>query len=85
MTDYIERQAAISALYYGREQNPEEDIKAIPPANVRPVVKGTWIETDDPRVRCICSACGFEFLLYECDVFGMPYCPNCGASMEQEE
>ena len=77
----LNRQISKDGVIYGENIS----INCLQIANVRPVVKGIWIETDDPRVRCICSACGFEFLLYECDVFGMPYCPNCGASMEQEE
>lgn len=34
------------------------------------------------RISGRCSACGWEAHLYEDDVVGMPYCPNCGAKME---
>ena len=43
---------------------------------------GEWIEVDDGRVSCKCSICKEEYLLYEEDVFGRNYCPNCGAKMK---
>lgn len=44
---------------------------------------GKWIEVDDHynRISGRCSVCGWEALLYETDVVGMNYCPNCGADM----
>ena len=39
MAEYIEREAALSALLYVRERNPIEDIKSIPAADVVPVVR----------------------------------------------
>ena len=53
-------------------------LEAIPSAD-RP--QGEWIEVDDASISCRCSACGWEAHLYEDDVYGMPYCPNCGAHM----
>ena len=46
--------------------------------------KGKWIEAYDPfnRISGRCSVCGWEAHLYEDDVVGMNYCPNCGAKME---
>lgn len=46
--------------------------------------KGHWIEVDDHynRISGRCSACGWESHLYEDDVVGMNFCPNCGAKME---
>ena len=44
--------------------------------------KGEWIEVDDYFIRCKCSICGWESHKYEDDVYGMPYCPNCGAKMK---
>lgn len=44
--------------------------------------QGEWIEVDDYFIRCKCSICGWESHKYEDDVYGMPYCPNCGARME---
>lgn len=37
------------------------------------------------RISGRCSACGWEAHLYEDDVVGMPYCPNCGAKMEEKD
>ena len=47
--------------------------------------KGKWIEAYDPfnRISGRCSVCGWEAHLYEDDVVGMNYCPNCGAKMEK--
>ena len=46
------------------------------------VVHGEWIEVNDYFIRCKCSICGWESHKYEDDVYGMPYCPNCGANMK---
>lgn len=45
---------------------------------------GKWIEVDDfyNRIRGRCSECGLESHMYEDDVVGMDYCPNCGARLE---
>jgi len=48
---------------------------------------GKWIEVDD-YYNCIsgrCSVCGWESHLYEDDVVGMNFCPNCGADMRGEQ
>lgn len=45
--------------------------------------QGEWIEVDDGLISCKCSACGWESHLHEDDVYGMPYCPNCGAKMRE--
>jgi len=47
--------------------------------------KGKWIEIDDDLISGRCSQCGWEAHLYEDDVFGMDYCPNCGTRLEVEE
>lgn len=49
--------------------------------------KGEWIKVDDyyNRISGRCSVCGWEALLYETDVVGMDYCPNCGADMRGVE
>ena len=44
--------------------------------------QGEWIEVDDASISYRCSVCGWEAHLYEDDVYGMPYCPNCGAMMK---
>jgi len=47
--------------------------------------RGEWIKVDDVSISCRCSVCGWEAHLYEDDVYGMPYCPNCGADMRERE
>lgn len=55
------------------------ELELVPSAD-RP--QGEWIEVDDVLISCRCSVCGWEAHLYEDDVYGMPYCPNCGARMK---
>lgn len=40
---------------------------------------GIWIPVDSATVNGRCSVCGYESHLYENDVYGEHYCPNCGA------
>ena len=47
--------------------------------------KGRWIPVDSGTVNGRCSECGYESHLYENDVYGEHYCPNCGAEMRGEE
>ena len=46
---------------------------------------GHWIKVDDAynRISGRCSKCGWVSHLYEDDVVGMDFCPNCGAKMEE--
>lgn len=48
---------------------------------------GRWIdEAYEPFIISgRCSVCGWEAHLYEDDVVGMNYCPNCGARMDEFE
>ena len=91
MAEYIEREAAIKMLRgeaiakfpmsfaYGIIAASEK-IKAIPAADVRPVVRGKWIElgkySDGYNWRC--SVCKRE------STMAINYCPNCGADMRGE-
>lgn len=43
---------------------------------------GKWISIDSNTVNGKCSECGYESHLYENDVYGEHYCPNCGVKME---
>lgn len=52
-----------------------------PTADVAEVKHGRWIEEDDAIIHGHCSSCGWSAIWQETDVFGMPYCPNCGAKM----
>ena len=48
--------------------------------------KGRWIvdEEEESSISGSCSACGWQAHLYEDDVVGMNFCPNCGADMRGE-
>lgn len=87
MSDYIEREAAQSAVW--EEDNQTDMILAIgslPAADVAPVRHAYWefpIFTNsddglDPRVKC--SECGS----IEAAFVRWKYCPACGAKMDKE-
>lgn len=70
-------------------------VKAIPAADVAPVVRGRWkaqLESErdgfqflwlpDWIVGYMCSNCGGEAIEYVDDYFLPDYCPNCGAKMD---
>ena len=70
--------------------NAQQFIHLIPAADVRPVVRGKWQETEEPMgwtdVACACcSVCGESFVLGEFEFSDLAetfkYCPNCGAEM----
>lgn len=63
----------------------KDTIDAMPTIEERKT--GKWIEVDDAynRIRGRCSVCGWEAHMYEDDVVGMNFCPNCGADMRGEE
>lgn len=86
MAVYIEKQVAIDKLCHVDEYNSRSvaAIKEMKPVDVHQTVYGTWIKIDDAdnRIAGRCSACGWEAHLYEDDVVGMNYCPNCGAYMK---
>ena len=42
---------------------------------------GHWISVESETVNGKCSVCGYESRLYENDVYGEHYCPNCGARL----
>ena len=60
-------------------------IDKLPSADVRENTHGEWLDGDKDRITGICSVCGFESFLYETDVAGMNFCPNCGADMRERE
>ena len=45
---------------------------------------GKWIDVDSATVNGRCSVSVYESRLYENDVYGEHYCPNCGARLEWE-
>ena len=103
MTDYIERGKlppeastdgmSCSEVIFAVGYNAcLKYVKSIPAADVRPVVRGKWIQTTQPMgwrdEDCAeCSVCGEDFVLDEwaMDEFTnlMNFCPNCGADMRE--
>lgn len=105
MAEYIEREAAIDALTEQNlvvhmdsvndglvascHRSAQRIIANIPAADVRPVVRGEWIDRDDKYYgwnMWECSVCGEEFVLTEGtpDMNEYHFCPNCGADMREE-
>lgn len=88
MSDYISREAALTAL-----QNPElfnvsprflQILRDLPAADVKPVRHGAWYQCfEDWRQQQEgnkCSVCGFEY--YGTGIRAFHYCPNCCAKMD---
>ena len=88
MSDYISREAALTAL-----QNPElfnvsprflQILRDLPAADVEPVRHGAWYQCfEDWRQQQEgnkCSVCGFEY--YGTGIRAFHYCPNCCARMD---
>lgn len=86
MAEYIEKQAALDVIL---RESPDahypswyaERIKALPAADVVPVVHGRWgtgrfnLETGNYEEQCTrCRNFSKEY--------GKPYCPNCGAKLD---
>jgi hypothetical protein len=62
-------------------------IDEVPAADVRPVVRGKWIEVSRPTQSkkaaiCECSVCGDTIWVYD-GQREWKYCPNCGADMRE--
>lgn len=93
--DHISRKKAIEEVcgdceYYDSNDCEEcrfDRLMKVPTADVRPVVRGEWIDNLKKHggVTTICSACGkrsgiggIESNRYK------PFCPNCGADMRPE-
>lgn len=89
MVDYIERKAASDAACAALTLIPpaaREALKVaidkVPPADVRPVVRGRW-KYFHKQNKAVCTVCSFERDLDQ--NFGAAIaCPNCGADMRGE-
>jgi len=86
--EYVEREAAIDACFNGWNNNAHdcaENIRLIPAADVRPVVRGRWVEfeTETSPRRNECSECGYITNPWLAHVYN--FCPNCGALMEDHK
>lgn len=87
MKEYIERVTALNALIraLGYCQCANDVITRIPAADVAEVRHGRWEKVSTAsgiisRVRCSVCA-GTQPLTFE----NMPYCPTCGARMDEED
>ena len=87
MKEYIERVTALNALIraLGYCQCANDVITRIPAADVAEVRHGRWERVSTAsgiisRVRCSVCA-GPQPLTFE----NMPYCPTCGARMDEED
>lgn len=91
MTECINRQAVLDLLWKdGRITT--SGIKAVPAADVAPVVHGRWRllpvsirsvkKTNIPEA--VCSICRERFCDITNSVTLYRYCPNCGAKMDKE-
>lgn len=87
MSDYIDREELLKAQFCAEEYNKKtgdwdlpvvavDDIKAMPAADVAPVRRGKPILK---RGLARCSECDGQTSLV------WPYCPHCGAKMENAE
>ena len=87
--EYIEREATIQAasIWNGDESTEawiKSALKKLPAADVRPVVRGRWIDAiqschDSPHVKCsVCSEYYWQYFKK------FSFCPNCGADMREE-
>lgn len=100
-TEYIEKQAArpdefcvgVSCQECPFLKDPlyggcrvDDFIMALPPADVRPVLRGHWERTEGDS-RFMCSVCKSKE--HVPTIMGQPtvwdYCPNCGAWMKGGE
>lgn len=94
MAEYIEREAALHAILGEPTESHypswyAERIKALPAADVVPVVHGKWIRPHwkNSDYCCDCSECDGEAMHreYQWNKKGIYHiCPNCGAKMDGE-
>lgn len=96
MTEYIEREALMTALckeivgdgdYYNGKDDMQDEIRDMvshfPAADVAPVRHEKWevIVGSDGKERMVCTGCRKQQ-----DLTGVfTYCPNCGAKMDLED
>ena len=110
MAEFIEREAALNADFKIPAKRLDTRIKtardavqayanyiaALPAADVKPVVRGEWVDdkgnvvpwdemnTDCPAGSCSCSVCGDWLTASDEYPARGRFCPNCGADMRGE-
>ena len=97
MADYIDRDAVMQAFsdYVWNSNHSDlvptprwndavEVVRCIQSADVKPSVRGEWIEN---KYRWTCSNCRKMFSFYDNAFLHRyaNYCPNCGAKMYEED
>lgn len=76
---------------FGADQKIDKWVDSIPAADVRPVVRGEWLETDAYPHRVYCSVCyrtyalNAEWPVWVDGDLPRAFCPNCGAEMKGAE
>lgn len=77
--DYIEVWEAEDAEHGKQLVMAVDDLKCLPPADVRPVRRGEWKSENTDALTLLdvrtCSVCGLK------KVFITNFCPSCGADM----
>ena len=96
MNEYIDREAAIKAIYERCSGEHWEDIlRSLPAADVHPIVHGEVLY-DAKHDKETCSVCGCEYIMVwykettnlDSPILSsdnMRFCPNCGADMRKEK
>ena len=80
MADYIDREAALRITEETGALETQSRIKSLPDADVKPVVRGKWIEDGYLGLPCVCSYCGGHPAIKS-----WHFCPYCGAEMREQE
>lgn len=84
MAEYIERERAMQIAFTSPffSNALMEEIKAIPAADVAPVVHGRWVYHN---FDTICSECRKSAIFDEWEQQAeTEFCPHCGAKMDEE-
>lgn len=77
--EYIRKADAIKQCGFGMTSlHIANNLRAMRPADVAPVVHGKWIKQYRGQVNSICSVCGKEVGRLT------DFCPHCGAKMDEE-
>lgn len=78
MAEYIERRPLFDALYDADAITVKgiNIFRNFPTADVRPVVRGKWVDEPIKGIWYHCSVCQGRF------DYAWHFCPNCGAKME---
>jgi len=85
--EYISREAVMQKFLergsgYITELTMRDMINEIPAADVQPVKRGRWINTNMPN-RFRCSCCDVTHFITQYPLGDINYCPNCGADMRE--